>query len=463
MAGEKINYKVASIFYTVSSIFNKGIAFFTVPIFTRILSEVDYGIVSTYTAWVSMLTVFISMTLYMALRQVFVEDPESLDEYHSTIDYFVSIIAGLMVLFCVIIRTFVVFDILLVLLAIVHSYASALIENYSMCLMMRYRYKLRTLYMMLPNLLSVLISIYVTIYIVKEKMYLGRIVPSAVVTMFFGIAVLYNVFKKSRTFNIDYLKYSLNISAPLIAHGIGLTILAQSDRTMITDLVGADKTAIYSVVYNLSMIATALTTAFSGIWTPWYLNRMKSHTISDFKEMKNMSRLYVIFMTMVMCCVILVGPEILKFFAAEPYWEGVSIIPPIVLANLIIFIYTFYADIEHYYKKTKIIAVNTIVAAVINIILNYFLIPVFGYEVAAYTTLFSYIISLVFHYISAKKLEPEIMNLTNYISEILLVIIITLVYYVALQSWIIRWGIAVGLCMSVLAYLYCKLKQFDKI
>ena len=45
---EKTNYKKASTYYLIGNLFNKGIAFLTVPIFTRILSTTDYGIVTTY-------------------------------------------------------------------------------------------------------------------------------------------------------------------------------------------------------------------------------------------------------------------------------------------------------------------------------------------------------------------------------------------------------------------------------
>ena len=67
------DFKKAGLFYTVGSFFNKGIAFFTIPLFTRILSTTDYGIVSTYNSWVGIVTVLLSMTLYMAIRQSFID------------------------------------------------------------------------------------------------------------------------------------------------------------------------------------------------------------------------------------------------------------------------------------------------------------------------------------------------------------------------------------------------------
>ena len=59
------SYKKASTFYLIGNIFNKGIAFLTVPIFTRILGTNDYGLVNTYSSWIGIITMFIGFTLHM--------------------------------------------------------------------------------------------------------------------------------------------------------------------------------------------------------------------------------------------------------------------------------------------------------------------------------------------------------------------------------------------------------------
>ena len=62
---DNVSLKKASTFYLIGSLFNKGIGFITVPIFTRILTLSDYGIVTTYNSWVSIISMFISLALYM--------------------------------------------------------------------------------------------------------------------------------------------------------------------------------------------------------------------------------------------------------------------------------------------------------------------------------------------------------------------------------------------------------------
>ena len=60
---------------------------------------------------------------------------------------------------------------------------------------------------------------------------------------------------------------------------------------------------------------------------------------------------------------------------------------------------------EYFYKKTKFIALGSMLAAALNVVLNYLFIPRYGYIVAAYTTLVTYVLYFVFHYLLAKKIH----------------------------------------------------------
>ena len=54
---------MASLCFIICSVFQKGISFITVPIFTRILSAEEYGIYSLFLSWESLLTVFVTLNL----------------------------------------------------------------------------------------------------------------------------------------------------------------------------------------------------------------------------------------------------------------------------------------------------------------------------------------------------------------------------------------------------------------
>ena len=444
-------YKKAGTFYFVGNIFNKGIAFLTVPIFTRILSTSDYGIVTTYNSWIGILSMIVGFALHMSVRIAAVDYKEKLDDFMSSIILFVTL-----VVFCM---TVVVAggikllhidaNILLVIICMLHTNSTATIEDYSTYLMMKYNYKARTALMVLPNLISVVFSVFVIKFVLKSELYLGRIVPTAAVMILFSILIAFSVLKKGKNrINWDYIKYAMAISAPLILHGIALNILSQSDRIMITSLAGAAQTGIYSLIYNFSMIATVITTTLEGIWVPWFINKLKMNSRD---EINVIAKDYINLMTYAMAALILVAPEVVKILANESYWEGISIIPPVVLANYVIFAYSLYVNIEHYYKKTPYVTVNTIIAAVSNIVLNFLFIPKYGYVAAAYTTLASYLISFMLHTRYAKKLEPNLYPLKRFLYPLIELLAMTILFYVFEETFAIRWAIMI---IYILAMFY---------
>lgn len=435
---EKISFKKAGTYYLIGNLFNKGIAFLTIPVFTRILSKSEYGIVNTYNSWISILTIVMGFAIYMGIRAAFVDYKEEIDDFMSVSTTFTLLCGAVITVMVGGVALFLPLNISVsvVFLCLMQGVAAALLQNYSMYLMMKYSYKLRTMFMILPNLISVVISILVILFVLKSNLYMGRIVPTACVTIGFALITVVMVYRKSRKlFNKKMLKYALAISAPLVLHGIALTLLSQSDRMMITWLADSAQTGIYSLIYNFSMIATVITTSLDGIWVPWFTDKLKNR---ETQAINTKVVGYINLMTYAMIGIILIGPEVVKLLASKGYWEGISIIPPIVLSNFIIFAYTLYVNIEHFHKKTLVITINTLIAAGANLILNLIFIPLFGYVAAAYTTLVSYIISFALHAIRAKKLEKELYTLKTFAPSLIHLTLATVVFYVCMDMWYIR-------------------------
>ena len=53
----------AGVGYTLGNLLIKGIVFFSLPIFTRILSPEDYGIVNTYTAYNAIFCMILGLSI----------------------------------------------------------------------------------------------------------------------------------------------------------------------------------------------------------------------------------------------------------------------------------------------------------------------------------------------------------------------------------------------------------------
>jgi len=187
------------------------------------------------------------------------------------------------------------------------------------------------------------------------------------------------------------------------------------------------------------MIATVITTSLEGVWVPWFLLKMKEK--GQEKIINIIAKDYINLMTYAMVSLLLTAPEIVKLMADKSYWEGIIIIPPVVLANFVIFIYTLYVNIEHYYKRTVYITCNTLIAAAVNLILNFIFIPEYGYIAAAYTTLTSYMVSFVLHSIYAKKLEKNLYPISYFYRPLIHLMFSCVLFYLLMDRGGVRWGI----------------------
>ncbi len=449
---ESVNLKKASLYYLIGNLFNKGISFLTVPIFTRILSTYDYGIVTTYNSYVTILAMVLGYALHSGIRIAYIDYKEKFNEFTSSIIIF-TVLSSTVLSSIVLIVTYSLkldINLLIMVLCLIQAISTAIIQDYNYYLMMQYKYKVRTMIMILPNLISVIFSVMAMLMMTKSQLYMGKIVPTALVNLVFAFMIfVIIVYRGKLRINFEYVKYGMIISAPLIIHGIALNILSQSDRMMITWLADASQTGIYSLIYNFSMIATVITTSLEGVWVPWFLCKLK---LREINVIQIAAKKYILLMTVTMVCLVMVSPEIVKLLASRSYWEGILIIPPVVLSNLVIFMYTLYVNIEHYYKKTIYVTINTVIAAILNLFLNYLFIPRFGYVAAAYTTLISYLISFILHSNYALKLEPNIYPLNTFVPYIIQVIIATVIFYIFIDIWYVRWLLMViyfiGVCIK---------------
>lgn len=113
----------------------------------------------------------------------------------------------------------------------------------------------------------------------------------------------------------------------------------------------------------------------------------------------------------IVCCVLLLGVsinmDILKYFLAhEEYWQGLSIVPILLLAYLFLGIYY---NLSVWFKLTDMTYVGTIITiggALLTIAANYLLIPYFGYVGSSWAALLCYLSMAVACYFIGQKFYP---------------------------------------------------------
>ena len=428
--------------YMIGNFFNKAISLIMLPILTRIMTTSEYGTLNTYLSWVSIFTVIVGLSLGTSYRTAVTDFKEDMPRYTSSM-YGLSLVSAALTT----VITLIVFSVLkldmsipMLLCCLAQSYMIFVIDSISTKYMMEQKYVKRTLLMAGPNLLTAIICIPM-ILVLDEQRYWGRIWSYVVVYVVIGTLLLISSFKEGKCFyNKTYWKYSLKYSTPLILHSLSCVILSSSDRIMLTNMRSSAETGVYSLIYNLSMVANVVTASMESVWVPWFTRKMNENKK---KDINTVVVYYVEIVSVLIGIILLVSPEVIKLIAPAKFWDGMQIIMPIVLASYIAYLYSIMVDLEYFYKVTKGIAINTIVAASINIVLNFVFIPTYGAIAAAYTTVVAYTVSFILHYCQAKRLDKELFSILQFLPSIIVVIFISLISSICIDNMLARMILAV--------------------
>lgn len=443
--------------YLVANLINKGIGFLTIPIFTRIMTTSEYGEVDTYLSFVSLMLPIIGLYLGRAKRNAYVDFPTELSSFDKTI-YIGSTLFALVILISMVIIGKIIkipLNSILIIACCVQAFMSYIIECKMISLLMEEKALKRAILMSFPNMIVSILSLVILLNITQGKQY-GRIAAYFFVYLVFGGYIyIKTVLKKNTKIKKSYLSYSASISIPLIFHGLAISILASSDRIMITYFFGASETGIYSLYYNVSLITLVISSAVENVWVPWFTKQMLENKKKIIYMGANICTLFIAVVTVIM---MMISPEIIKIMADKKYWGHEVLIIPIIIAPFIMYAYTNLVNYEQYYKQTKMIAKNTFIAAFSNIVLNVIFIPYYGAVAAAFTTLVSYIILYFAHYFSCKKEARKLFNIKCVGLALGLILIMSILFIVFVDKIMIRYLIALVMC--ILSYLFIiKIKE----
>ena len=398
----------SGIWYLVSDFLLKGMAFITVPIFTRLLSVEDYGIISVYTSFVAVMTISSGLDLHAGLGRAAIDFEEDYPKYLSSVlslsvGFFLG---GFLVIsaFSNTISVWVGLSPDLIVLASIAGYGSFAFHFYNSHLLFQQKYKQKSLLHVVKAVSEVVLAIILILAISKAKYY-GRVYSSLIIALVFMVICFIIIFRKSS--KIIFPKawlYAIKIGIPLVPHSLSHIILAQFDRMAIQALVGATETGLYSFAYNIGMIPLVFLGATNSAWVPWFYKQLKAGR-ND--KIRKAVKIYSLSFLVITLGIMILGPELALIMAPGEYLSGVKLVPVVVLSYFFQFLYTVYVNFAFYMKKTLAISIGTIMAGGLNIILNLTMIPVFGYEIAAWTTAISYFCLFVFHWFNVSVFLKE--------------------------------------------------------
>lgn len=397
----------ASIALLFARLFVKGLSVISAPIFTRIMSTSQYGDVSTFTSWESVIMIVVTLNLSSGVFNNgmldFKQDRDSF-MYSSLCVASISTLIWFALFFAFRGFFFELFGVSTQVMAVFFAYClvEPAFEYWSGRQRYEFKYKKLTLVTILSAVLSTALSIIVVLTQPDENKAEAKIIAGMVVPVIIGIIFYIYITAKSRAkAKLSYIKYAVRFNLPLIPHYLSMYVLSSSDRIMITRLTNSANTAIYSVAYSAASVVTLLWTSIEASLAPWMYEEISKGNKAGVR--KRTFQLLCLFAG-VSIFATLFAPEIIMILAPEDYYEGIYLIPPITAGVFFTAVYGVYMRIELYYKNTTFISIMTVVAAGTNVVLNYLFISGFGYVAAAYTTVICYVMLALLHYVNVKRL-----------------------------------------------------------
>lgn len=457
----------SAIVYLFATVLTRGLAIITTPIFTRIMTTDQVGMVNLYSSWYSMITVVSTLALTsggfsIALR----EFEKERDQYVSSVLSLTSIVAiGLALVYSFSITFWNDVTGLpthLMLLLLFGLLVAPARDFWLSRQRFEYRYKL-------SGTVTVFSAIFASGLAVAAVLYANNIGYSdiASVRLFANYFIIYGVafiiwmsiFWQGRCFySSKYWRFSLQLSLPLIGYSIASQILSVSDRMMISKMVGNSAVGIYGTLYTVSSLSLMVWMAINSSFEPYLYQNMENPKSKIKKLSMSMLGMY----SLAAILLVYLAPEIVRILATEEYYKGIYLMPPVAGGVYFIAVSNLYSDILVYLKRTKLIMVSSAIAATLNVILNYIMIETYGYMAAAYTTLLSYVVMAVLLSIWANREFKKHITEVDFVYDnklILAMSIVTLVislFAILVYDYgIVRYTVAaVFLILTVLYGIY---------
>lgn len=434
----------AGIWYTICNFIFRGMAFITTPIFTRLLTKSEVGSFSNMSSWISIFTVLTALDLHSSIIRSKLEHEEDLDSYIWSI---LSMTTFVTIILYAVIFTFQEFFINLFQMEMKYiniMFIYLLVSPAYLMLITKQRAFFKYKFFVVLTGISITVSTFLSLILVlfmNDKL-LGRFVGTYIPQIIIGVIIYIYLAYIGKKIKFKYWKYATVICLPLVPHVLSIYLLSASDKVIITKISGSEYTAIYSIAYSCYNIVTILYDSMNKAWAPWLLESLHYEKYTDIKRV---SKIYIGIFFIISMGVLMFVPELIYILGGKQYMAAVYCLPPLITSCFFEFIYTMYVNIEFYKKRTMSVATATVIATVLNIILNFIFIPMmpkYGYIVAAYTTLVGYAVLFVLHYYLVKFMDMSFVYDIKYILIVLGIFIsFSIVFNFLYEFTILRYGI----------------------
>ena len=221
----------------------------------------------------------------------------------------------------------------------------------------------------------------------------------------FFTARLYRYIRISR-FDRPLLREMLRYAAPLIPTSMFWWITNTSDHMFITSMLGSEANGLYVAAYKVPNVIMLFSTLFTEAWQLSAVTdggRNSPGRAKFFSQvfLSYQSLLFIVAGGLIYCCKFVM--MVLTLSGKSAFNAAWQYIPLLVVATVFSCFVTFLGSVYMVEKRSGESFFTMLVGAVLNLALNWFLIPVWGPNGAAFATFASYLLVFVIRAFSTRR------------------------------------------------------------
>lgn len=267
------------------------------------------------------------------------------------------------------------------------------------------------------------------------------------------------VLQAGRTFDIKILKDMLAYSWPMLLLGLAGSFNNQADKILFPRMFdniqeGNYQLGIYSACYKLALVMVLFTQAFRYAYDPFVYSQTKNGDHNG-KDKYSLAMRYYVISTLLIFLFVMTSMDFLKYFVPESYYGGLSVVPYIMVGQLM---FGVYSNLSVWYKvtdRTVYGALFSIIGCTITSAVIYFFAVRWGSMACAWASVISNAIIMSLSYIIGQRFYKINYNLNILAKYVVLTAVAVALQYCFAQyfptylSIMLKWMILVLYVMAI--------------
>ena len=447
----KYLFKNTAIF-TIGNFATKVISFFLIPLYTNVLTTSEYGIVDLVVTISTITVPIITLNIMEAVMRFNLDkgaDKNKITKIGIVILFFGMLLGLALIPLCRLWNQISSFSILV--------YFYVVCSASSQVFLCDLRGKELLVQYSIGNILNtLLIAGFNILFLLGFKLgisgyLLAYTIANAIVAVY---ALIIGKGYRAISASLDKrkMKEMLKYSVVLIPNSFMWWIMNSSDHVMVTSMIGVAANGVYAISYKLPTFISTFTGIFNQAWSYSAIREEDSEDVESYTN--NVFKFMISVIMLIGLCMMAFIKPFLKIYVSPNYYEAWQYTPFLIIGCVYLTLGTFMSTSYTVHKDSKGFLLSATFGAVLNIILNWFLIPSLDVYGAALATCISYISVFIFRlfhtrkYLSYKVMSKEfvfgsiglvlsatLMYLDSYAAQVMQACIFVFAVYVFRKTW----------------------------